>query len=137
MKVYKSFTMEELKAIWQWWLCEYNKDQGYMVFGRGQDPSSCVFMEWLEKQVNEAKPLPTIEEANHRVKQYIEETERMKNEFYARRDIRKVVLRCTVNPKHSEMSTANALQKTGDKIKNYCFQCGKHTDHIIEEIPKK
>lgn len=137
LKVYTSFTMEELKAIWEWWLCEYNKDQGYMVFGRGGDPSSCVFMEWLEKQVRKGKPLPTIEESAKRVKEYIEETERMKTEFYALRETRQVTLRCTVNPQHSQVDTANALQKTGDKVKRHCWKCGKATDHVIEELTKK
>jgi len=89
MKVYTSLTMEELKAIWEWWLCEYNKSEGYSIFGRGIDPSSSVFIDWLERQMAEGKPLPTIEEANKRVKEYIEESEQMKTEFYARRRPRK------------------------------------------------
>lgn len=137
LKVYTSFTLEELKAIWEWWLCEYNKDDGYSIFGRGMDPSSSVFIEWLEKQVKNRTPLPTIEESAKRVKEYIEETERMRTEFYGRRETRQVTLRCTVNPQHSQAYTANALEKTEDKVKIHCRNCRKRTDHVIEELTKK
>ncbi len=78
----KLFSFHRLKMLQQLFLMEQNPTPSWSMIGtNGIDPSSGVFIDWLEKKLSSDKPLPTNAKIAWMIKNYNFREQKAKEQY--------------------------------------------------------